>query len=283
MEEHISPDYYDLDDILAEQERVTCQVRLRLRSSDLHLIGLGEPVDRKTKQFEIPFWLAQGLESKMVVTTNVPRAFGPRAGAALKADPVGADLRTVEGGGSGQYFRLGQKIATLCVLHVTLLPFCHVARSRAPDAIRLLLSRKQDYALGEMLHEAYTSRLSHVLHTAHRAMARDVSTDLERLDACEREVFRLAYWAASMSSHWRKSAGVSGLNRLTASTLSREVGGAAAAAAKRNLPGDSSFRAADTRDPAGDASGAASLTGYETAASLALAVTSTTQKKARFG
>ncbi|KXS12615.1 GINS complex, Psf3 component [Gonapodya prolifera JEL478] len=108
-------EYWDIDAILAEQQKVACYVKSDvphfgyLAGSKSHMVGgarygdavtpLANPETENISQqlpkgsrVEVPFWLASQLALNQLVDIEVPRCFGTRARNDLKASPTAVDL-----------------------------------------------------------------------------------------------------------------------------------------------------------------------------------------------
>ncbi len=81
---------YDIDTILAEEERVPVVFN---GTADKH---------------ELPLWLAQVMHEEDYGQISLPHLYGPKFSANLKADPVAASLKRMP-----YYYELGLRIAHL--------------------------------------------------------------------------------------------------------------------------------------------------------------------------
>ncbi len=83
--------YYDIDDILAEQERIHCvfnqQVPMYGFLDGNHQIDLNANV-----KVDLPFWLAEPLATAQVVDIDMPKCFNAKTIADLEANPQSVDL-----------------------------------------------------------------------------------------------------------------------------------------------------------------------------------------------
>lgn len=101
--------YYDVDDILAEEElipmvfqKAATGVGLLDPSSETNNIEQGAKV-------ELPFWLAHELHTRQAVVMSIPSCFNQMTRKEIQADPASVDLRN-----RCQYFyELGCKIAPM--------------------------------------------------------------------------------------------------------------------------------------------------------------------------
>jgi len=89
------PNYFSIEDILATQERVPCQV-----DSDLKNLGFLDPgsdnqdLARGTK-LELPLWMVEGLaanQAQNYVSVDVPKTFREVFREIMSADPLVVDL-----------------------------------------------------------------------------------------------------------------------------------------------------------------------------------------------
>ena len=90
--------YYDLDDILSQEELVPCYTKLPFThlaslDPDYHP-ALGEPnVLRTDCKIKMPIWAIQEWAPKGWVRMVLPRIYSKKAREMLEADPLQVDLR----------------------------------------------------------------------------------------------------------------------------------------------------------------------------------------------
>ena len=89
------PNYFSIEDILATQERVPCEVE-----TDLKNLGFLDPgsdnqdLARGTK-LELPYWCVDGLrsnQSRSYLTVDIPKTFKEVFREIMSADPLVVDL-----------------------------------------------------------------------------------------------------------------------------------------------------------------------------------------------
>uniref|UniRef100_A0A914X374 DNA replication complex GINS protein PSF3 n=1 Tax=Plectus sambesii TaxID=2011161 RepID=A0A914X374_9BILA len=110
--------YFDLDEILATSQKVTCKADENFSEEILTLLGQGRTHDssehrrrQKETKVEIPFWLLEALMAKnsQFATIELPRSYKSAFRQVLEADPVTVDMNRI-----GPYFYLfGCKLASL--------------------------------------------------------------------------------------------------------------------------------------------------------------------------
>ena len=103
-----SYDYFDVDDILATQERVPCQIELQIHNLGfLDTSSESEHIQPGVK-LEFPLWLAKELCSRRrkIVSVDMPKAFKEGYRQILRADANVVDLHKL-----GPYFyKFGVKL-----------------------------------------------------------------------------------------------------------------------------------------------------------------------------
>lgn len=108
--------YYDIDDILADSEKVPCRFTLSVPGLGYLEGNPGKPIEKDTK-VELPMWLAEVLATSLVLAENddsfvellQPDFVGPKVLNAIRADPNSVDLHTI----ASNYYRLTEKWLTL--------------------------------------------------------------------------------------------------------------------------------------------------------------------------
>ena len=89
--------YYDIDDILAEEELIPCTNLFdfsHLAHLDPDLVG-GKHYLPEGSQVKLPLWSMEKWAMLGFVRMSLPRHFGRKARERLEADPGQADLRYV--------------------------------------------------------------------------------------------------------------------------------------------------------------------------------------------
>lgn len=104
--------YYDIDDILADSEKVPCRFTLTVPGLGYLEGSPGKPIEKDTK-VELPMWLAEVLATSLVLAETddsfvellQPEFLGPKVLNAIRADPNSVDLHTI----ASNYYRLTEK------------------------------------------------------------------------------------------------------------------------------------------------------------------------------
>ncbi|XP_076469881.1 DNA replication complex GINS protein PSF3-like [Babylonia areolata] len=157
-----SEDYFNLDDILATNERIPCRVEM-----PIHRLGyLDQTTDDSTLQpgtnLELPFWLARSLCSRRrhIVSVEVPRPYRLSYREVFKADPNVVDLHKL-----GPYFyQFGS----------------HLLSFQNPDAQEVANS----------LLKTFQGRFRRIMDSSQNALHQDTSYLTEKLDEGEKKIFK---------------------------------------------------------------------------------------------
>lgn len=104
--------YYDIDDILADSEKVPCRFTLTVPGLGYLEGNPGKAIEKDTK-VELPMWLAEVLATSLVLAGTEdsfvellqPEFVGPRVLNAIRADPTSVDLHTI----ASNFYRLAEK------------------------------------------------------------------------------------------------------------------------------------------------------------------------------
>ncbi|XP_059649149.1 DNA replication complex GINS protein PSF3-like [Cornus florida] len=163
--------YYDIDDILAEDELVPAifqeaanGVGLFYSSDDTNKVEQGSKV-------ELPLWLARELHLRQAAAINVPHCFNKKTRDEIEADGAHVDLRN-----RCQYFyELGYKIAPLV----------------------------SDKTIGSFLLFAFQTRYKEVLIKAHTAALSVASKFLSILTKEEAKLYEAAQSSMTAFKKWR--------------------------------------------------------------------------------
>ncbi|WOH07664.1 hypothetical protein DCAR_0727097 [Daucus carota subsp. sativus] len=164
--------YFDIDDILAEDELVPATFREATNG-----VGLFDSTDDTNKvepgsKVELPFWLAQELHLRQAVTVNVPPCFNKRTREEIDADAAHVDLRNR----CPFFYELGYKIAPLV----------------------------GDKTIGRVLLIAFRTRYKEVLIKAHTAAFEATAKFLSLLTEEEVKLYKAAQSSAIAFKKWRK-------------------------------------------------------------------------------
>ncbi|KAL8589319.1 hypothetical protein ACOMHN_052322 [Nucella lapillus] len=169
-------DYFNLDDILATNERLPCKVEM-----PIHRLGyLDNTTDDSTLQpgtkLELPFWLARALCSRRrhIVTVEFPRPYRLSYREVFKADPNVVDLHKL-----GPFFYLFGSY---------LLTFQH---TDSADVANSLL-------------KTFQGRFRRIMDSSQNALHRDTSQWMEKLDESEKKIFQAGQQGLHDFEHWER-------------------------------------------------------------------------------
>ncbi|MED6170515.1 hypothetical protein PIB30_031751 [Stylosanthes scabra] len=163
--------YYDIDDIIAEEEIVSVIFQKPASgvgidpSSETDFIETGSKV-------ELPFWLAQELQWRQAVSVNVPPCFNQKTRLEIQADSASVDLRSR----CPFFYEFGCKIAPIV----------------------------SDRTIGFLLLSAFKSRYKEVLTKAHTAAFAAGSKFWTILTKEEINLYEAAQSAMISFKKWRK-------------------------------------------------------------------------------
>ncbi|KAK6929473.1 GINS subunit, domain A [Dillenia turbinata] len=129
--------YYDIDDIIMEDELIWVVFQRAENGVGLLDPGAESNTVEQGAKVELPFWLAQELHLRLVVTINVPQCFNQKTRKEIQADAVCVDLKNR----CSYFYELGCKTAPLV----------------------------GDRTIGSFLLYAFKSRYKDVLSNAHTA------------------------------------------------------------------------------------------------------------------
>ncbi|XP_021823589.1 DNA replication complex GINS protein PSF3-like [Prunus avium] len=102
--------YYDIDDILVEEQRVPVVFQQAVNGVDIDPSAETHCVEPGSK-VELPYWLAHELHLRKVAKMKVPACFNQRTKLELGADGASVDLRSR----CLHFYEFGCKIAPLVV------------------------------------------------------------------------------------------------------------------------------------------------------------------------
>ncbi|KAJ2676870.1 hypothetical protein IWW42_000208 [Coemansia sp. RSA 1085] len=102
------PSYYDIDDILAVQERVPCVLQVDLDGLGSAGSGGSSKVHRNSR-WALPFWMADRLNEEDYVNMEVSPMFSKQANRMYAASPVSVQLRAI----SQHYYQFGLHLGDL--------------------------------------------------------------------------------------------------------------------------------------------------------------------------
>ncbi|KAJ2825252.1 DNA replication protein [Coemansia erecta] len=100
--------YYDIDDILAVQERVPCVLQVDLDGLGSSGSGGASKVHRNSR-WTLPFWMADRLNEEDYVNMEVSPMFSKQANRMYAASPESIQLRAI----TQHYYQFGLHLADL--------------------------------------------------------------------------------------------------------------------------------------------------------------------------
>ena len=177
-------DYYDIEQILATEERVPVTFNCDAQGLGYLVHGVEEDLTEGTR-LELPFWLADALVKQNngiqqnkggVVSINMPRYYSQKYRNHLKSNPTSVDLRSV----CQVYYQLGMRLS----------PW-------------LGLDEMTEMSLKKDLVEALVDRYFGVLDFSQNSSGDDTSDFMKQLTEEERTLFGLSYSAAIEYDQWR--------------------------------------------------------------------------------
>lgn len=180
------PDYYDMDDIIMEDEPI--QVIFQVGANGVGLLDPGSENNcvEKGAKVELPFWLAHELQLRQAVSIYLPACFSQKTRKEIKADAACVNLRAR----CPYFYELGCKIVPLV----------------------------SDKTIGSFLYGTFTSRYLEMLSKSHSASVVTAPKFLPRLSKEETQLFEASRSSMVAFKKWR--AGGSRLEK--ASVLGRK-------------------------------------------------------------
>jgi len=184
-------DYYDVDCILADEERVP--TTFRETAFQLGYLDPGSTDDdilRDTK-VDLPLWLARTLAGKQLVKLTLPKCYEPRFRNSLNADPCVVDLHRFQ-----YYYDTGLKLA----------------------------SYLQDEDLKNLLERTFLARYKMILQKSLHMRDADVTEFTTQLTVVELKLFQAGYISSIEYESWknRKGKKIATASVLTNSTRKRK-------------------------------------------------------------
>jgi GINS complex subunit 3 len=170
--------YYDIADILAEEERLPVVFQLPADDLGYLLDGTEEnDVDIGTK-VDLPFWLADKLASNGNVKFDTPHYFSLKYRNGFLADPKSADLRQC----CQVFYKIGMRLS----------PW-------------LGLTGGDRHELEKDLVETLTERFNYILDQSHNSHNEDNTKFTNTLSATELSLYWEGYAAAADFIKWKHS------------------------------------------------------------------------------
>jgi len=179
-------DYFSIDAILAENQKIHCTFKLDVPGMG-HLGGGSDKHIKALTKVPLPMWLAYIFLYSDWADVATPVAFGTRVRNALRAEPRSVKLSSLVGAG-GLWYGFGKIIADI-------------------------LTEEQGLELETVLTQTFRGRLTEVIDQAQHFAAlgpaggggasSDVTQSFrEGLDGTERELFLLAQESVRQTKRW---------------------------------------------------------------------------------
>ncbi|KAG8190256.1 hypothetical protein JTE90_001340 [Oedothorax gibbosus] len=165
--------YFSIDDILATNERIPCRFEV-----GVHKLGFLDPSSGDTDlaqgtKLEIPLWMAQALQSRRIISTEVPRVYREAYRHILNADASVVNLNKM-----GPYFyHFG----------LYLLRFTH----------------HDSEDIGRMLNQSFRNRFRKLMDTSQNSMEEDGIMLTANLDRTEVALFNVGHKSLLDLKNWQ--------------------------------------------------------------------------------
>ncbi|KAG6529293.1 DNA replication complex GINS protein PSF3-like [Zingiber officinale] len=165
------PDYYDMDDIIMEDQHI--QVIFQVGANGVGLLDPGSENNsvEKGAKVELPFWLAHELQLRQAVSIYLPACFSQKTRNEIKADAACVNLKVH----CPYFYELGCKIVPLV----------------------------SDKTIGSFLYETFTSRYLEMLSKSHSASVLTAPKFLPRLSKEEIQLFEASRSSMMAFKKWR--------------------------------------------------------------------------------
>ncbi|KAK9282600.1 hypothetical protein L1049_010817 [Liquidambar formosana] len=163
--------YYDIDDILIEEELVSVVFQKAANGVGILDPGAETSTVEQGSKVELPFWLAHELHLRQAVSVNVPACFDQKTRKEIQADAACVDLRNR----CAYFYELGCKIAPLV----------------------------GDKTIGALLLYAFKSRYKDVLIKAHTAAFSLAPKFMTLLTNEETNLYEAAQSSMAAFKRWR--------------------------------------------------------------------------------
>ena len=234
-EENFQMDYYDLDDILKEEEVLfftifnfffTFDSTFSLQSVTLffffqkvpatflcdgHALGFLDPVKhdaqddlKEGEEIELPLWMVRSLSNKQYISLGLPKVYRKEAQNALLADPTIVSLK------SGPYYYEGklQRKTKFHLFSLLSISFsCFSVHSAAMAVLSLFGDEIQDSALIPgpdcLLLKVYYERYRNILNKSQNWSTEDLSAFTRTLSASEKSLFASGFYSSKDFQSWK--------------------------------------------------------------------------------
>ncbi|XP_076908300.1 DNA replication complex GINS protein PSF3-like [Bidens hawaiensis] len=162
--------YYDIDDILAEEEPVPAVFLEAVNGVGLFESSDTNRVEPRSK-VELPFWLASELQLRQAISVSIPHCFNKKTREEIGADGAHVDLRSR----CSYFYQLGCKIVQLI----------------------------GDKTIGSLLLVAFQTRYKEVLIKAHTSASAMAPKFLSLLTQEETKLYEAAKSSTAAFKTWR--------------------------------------------------------------------------------
>ncbi|KAJ8624098.1 hypothetical protein MRB53_032628 [Persea americana] len=163
--------YYDIDDIMMEEELIS--VVFQVGANGIGLLDPGSETNRieQGAKVDLPFWLAHELYLRQAVGVQLPAAYNQKTRKEIQADAACVDLKSR----CPYFYELGCMIAPLV----------------------------RDRTIGSFLLYTFVSRYKEILSKAHRTALAAVPKFFPLLTREESHLFEAAHSSMAAFKKWR--------------------------------------------------------------------------------
>ncbi|KAJ1645982.1 DNA replication protein [Coemansia asiatica] len=159
--------YYDIDDILAGQERVPCFLRTDLDGLGSAGSGGSSKVHRNTR-WTLPYWMADRLNEEDYLDMQVSPVFSKQANRMYAASPESMQLRAI----CQHYYQFGLQLGEM-----------------VPDIPRVL-------------YDMYMTRIQKIARIAQQGSNVEAMDFVQSLDRTEEHMLRLCQQSQNAITNW---------------------------------------------------------------------------------
>ncbi|XP_015918450.2 DNA replication complex GINS protein PSF3 [Parasteatoda tepidariorum] len=164
--------YFSIDDILATEERLPCRFDQGVKKLGFLDPSSGTADLAQGTKLEIPLWMAQALQSRRIISIDLPKVYKEGYRKILNADATIVDLHKM-----GPYFyHFG----------LYLLKFIH----------------QDSEEIGKMLSETFRNRFRMLMDTSQNALEEDAATLTANLDRTEVALFNVGHKSLLDLKNW---------------------------------------------------------------------------------
>ncbi|KAJ2727119.1 DNA replication protein [Coemansia sp. Benny D115] len=161
--------YYDIDDILAGQERVPCFLRVDLDGLGSEGSGGSSKVLRNSR-WTLPYWIADRLNEEDYLDMEVSPVFAKRANRMYAASPESMQLRAI----CQHYYQFGLQLGEM-----------------VPE-------------IPQVLHNMYMTRIQKVARIAQQGNNIEALDFVQSLDRMEERMLRLCQHSQGAIANWQQ-------------------------------------------------------------------------------